>query len=333
MTDHLFKIKRWVLASAPFFICCAILLASRPLYVAIDDENYLNYFRGLNVVLVRHWYQYIFSEPLWSSYAKILGVISGPDFALRITLFTSVILFLYSASKLSKGSWGFIIIFFLISNQMATQMYFNQIRQGFALSLFLLLMVLAVPGVLSAIIAATVHSSFLLVVPCVVASKYSQKNSLYLIFSLIGIIVSAILIKNFSEFVYIGRRTTEYAFSGTLDYKYYISNCAQLILIFWFMRGSDHSSREEFWFIFSLIFSVASLAATFVFSAGARFMYLDHAFIAVMIGRKIPGPRSIMAAVVFLFVPVIFQVHKSLSGVDYDHSWLGRWSVLIHYWM
>lgn len=154
----------------------AAVLALRPMYVALDDYSYIDYFS--------HSFQYIefsvrffMDEPLWLFYSASIGEVLGPENALRLTLFLSVWFFFAAFSNIKNKNLIFLIFFFVICQEMAVQLYFNQIRQGVALSIFLFVALRFGRPIFAALLATTIHTSFLVVVVTRIFVVLIQKRS------------------------------------------------------------------------------------------------------------------------------------------------------------
>lgn len=115
----------------------ALLMARREIGVAIDDLHYLSHFEGSRMKLISVGEIPLFKEPLWAAYTYLSGEFFGPEFAFRMTIFLSVYLFLISLHRLLRINIIVVLLIFILEDGLITQFYFNQIRQGFALSIFL----------------------------------------------------------------------------------------------------------------------------------------------------------------------------------------------------
>jgi hypothetical protein len=74
----------------------SLILATRNIYIAIDDENYINYFSSTDYgfsdlfsLKIDNWWNFLLDEPLWRRYSAIMGQILNAESALKVTIFFS----------------------------------------------------------------------------------------------------------------------------------------------------------------------------------------------------------------------------------------------------
>jgi hypothetical protein len=172
-------LKLWGIGVA--FVIISLVLGLRSLYIAPDDESYLAYFEGIKFpTIFDNLWLFLIEEPLWTLYTSWLGSVIGSENSIRFTIIISSLTFLISSTKLTRGAWLFILLIFILDSHLATEMYYNQIRQGIALSVFLFLIVYKIDIRLAAGLAATLHSSFLIVFFAAAVSYIVRTRVLFL---------------------------------------------------------------------------------------------------------------------------------------------------------
>lgn len=316
------------------FLGMALLLSVRSLYIAWDDENYIAQFEGGASEEVA-WHDLIawpalLDEPLWKLYAAQVGEIAGPEGALRLTIFLSVLIFLYSATKIGRGAWLFILFFFVLSDVMAVQMYFNQIRQGLALSVFLLTIVAGGGLILAALLASAIHTSFLFVLPCAFIAILAREKRYAIPLGLIATVILSALLNQFLGDLDFGRRSGLYEPTGALNANYYIATLPQLSVVFYLARPRVGDRDDELWFYLALMAAVSALSLTFIHEAAARLMYIVHALIAIVLARNLLTRRGIIAAGWWLTTIIAIQMQQGLNMGFNEETWLGRWILILN---
>jgi hypothetical protein len=118
------------------FLGISYLMASRDLGVSKDDFAYLNHFMGERNTFEYGNLSWFLSDPLWSAYTSNIGFWLGEEIGYRITIFLSTFLYLFFAFKFTR-SFTFTLSLFFLTFELIAQLFFNQIRQGFAISILL----------------------------------------------------------------------------------------------------------------------------------------------------------------------------------------------------
>lgn len=327
-------LSKWLegLAAGIVFVALALVLASRALYTAPDDVNYIAYFEGTYwTQLTNSWWIYPVEEPLWSLYATSVGNVFGPESALRATIFLSALGFLYASNRLSRGAWLLVVLLFVVDEVLATQMYYNQIRQGVALSVFLLVAVLGGGLLWAALVATVVHSSFFVLLVSVLAALLVRKDYLIFLFILPATLVGVLLAQSFLDDFDLGRRAATYEFAGALNMNYYVVALLQYGLTLSLVRpASGNDDSEQIWYRVTVIFTILALSITMIHEAGARLMYISNALVLILLGQNLWRWRAVLATLFWIVALVFHQLNAAfkLSFGDEDTG-IGRWWLIL----
>lgn len=314
-------------------ITLAFILSSREMYVALDDHNYLAYFSGGNIegFFGDSWWSTVIDEPLWKGYTNLLGAILEPEIALRVTIFFSVYAFLFALNRFSPEAFGFFIFSFLICHELAVQLYFNQLRQGFAISLGLLVLSLAntsllrMGGILG---AALIHTSMLTVLPVLFIIQWVKRGSYRLIFVCFAVGFIFLMMRDGLQNIDLGRRSDDYDFAGVLNLNFYIFTAIKYVPIFVLIALSRADGWRNYWYCFSLIYFFIAIGMTFLSEAGGRLTYMSTVFVIILISTNWKFKYGKIVAIYFLAVSLFFSILEGTKLSDYD-AWSGRWSLIL----
>lgn len=308
-------------------ILMALLLSTREIPLAADDNNYLDYFsygyldNFLNLSVI--------NEPLWRAYSSIIGSVFGDENSLRITIFLGVFLFLDALATVNSKAFLFVFLVFLVSSDLAVQLYFNQIRQGFALAIFLLIAVRFSMPIRGAIVAALFHTSFVVVVVSSLLVWIFRKKPLFIAIAILTAILCLII---FDKYIFsiesLGRRSETYDFVGKLNIKYYIYVIFQYVPIVFLLKQVSTASWRSSYFLHAVFYLFASIIMSIVYEAGGRLMYFVPVFFSILIADNFREQNARFAGywlVVTLFASALYMTQK-VESVD---SWVGRWSSII----
>lgn len=335
--QSLFGLSRTTPLAVLLMVGISLVLAGRTFYTSPDDASYIAYFEGERFDIFTHlsyWF-YLLEEPLWSSYAAFMGGIFGAETALRITIFLSSLMFLVASnrlalsSKLAQGAWIFILLAFMLDATLATQMYYNQIRQGFAVSVFLMMVAGGLSPFLGAVVASTIHTSFIIVIPCTIAAVVVKRSNIRLVAVLFAIVLVAYFISNLLGDIDIGRRTTAYETEGKVNILFYALVILQYGLAFYLLKNKKSDHQQEFWYRFSLIFFVVAMGLSLIHEAGGRLFYIANTLVMILIASNLKRSQARIGAVawlLFLFIIVINESRKGSFGPD---TWFGRWWLIL----
>jgi hypothetical protein len=155
----------------------AILLASRPIGLGLDDENYLDYFRNTQEILSHYdGYSLIFNEPLWLFFCYLANVLLGSEGGLRSAIFFGAAFAGIGLARINR--WYLLPVIFYFALPMSLKNHIDHLRQGFALGLYILF--ISVPAGRWRVLrfaSPFVHSSFWIIILIeVLLASYLKKN-------------------------------------------------------------------------------------------------------------------------------------------------------------
>lgn len=314
-------------------IVIALLLASRNLYVALDDNNYIVYFSIDDAFsgLSGHWWNYLLDEPLWRLYCMLLGKTFGPEGALRVTIFFSTLMFLVASGKLTRGAWVLVFFAFVIDDNLATQMYFNQIRQGFALSIFLIIIAIGFSSLWGAAVAALVHSSFLPVIPCLLMAMCVRKFNVHWIIAVMVTFIGAYVLFSLSPNIDLGRRS-EYELASHLTLTNYIVSGFQYaaVLTFFFRNRDSYDNKQQVWIYLSLIYFIFVTCLSLFHEVAGRLMNFENVFIMILLGLTFKRAQVKVVALLWLLLILAIQIKESQKINNLNNSTFDRWALILN---
>lgn len=274
------------------FLAIGSLLATRPIGLAPDDFNYLQYFEGADWFrFIEHsklqGYSLMVEEPLWQLLVHVLSSYLDAESAFRLVIFCSVAMYAWAFRKAPSSALLFVLFAFLVCPFMAVEMYFNQVRQGFATSLFLALLSLGGWGyVVGAFTSGLVHTSLLTLLPLSAIGTKALVISVGAM--LIGIAALAVGgLEFFASDLDLGRRADQYAFEGAASYRFFFYAVPLYFGIFglvWYEHVRLKRAPEPI-FYQSLVYCVLAFVAAYGFEAGVRLFYLLDALVIWTVSR------------------------------------------------
>lgn len=310
-------------------ILIAYFMASRKIPVTYDDLNYLSYYSRLPEDQSHSILSWWLNEPLWRYYAFLIGRLLEADFAYRLTIFLSVSgLFLSSITMKWHARWIFVVLFFIIESN-GSLLYSFAIRQGVALSVFLVLSRLKMGVTLPAIIASMFHSAFLFCIPPAAmadishSSKISGKYVLVLILTVVVISFAAVpVIQNAIVSIDLGRRSSYQDITSMTPLFFVATFFINVIPMAMMFRINDKIST---FMALNLTFSVIAIAANASF---ARVILTYTALFTVFLLYRLGSKTSWVALAMWValsFSSVIIADQSEMVSMD---TWWGRWSLI-----
>jgi len=323
--------SRWMAWIAPvaIFIIVALVLARRPLYTAADDLEYLSYFSGTSATLVDSLWSTVIEEPLWIWYSASLGGVLGPELALRVTIFIATMGLLLAATKLARGAWVFVLLAFLLDASMATLFYYIQVRNGLALSLFLTVIAFAGNSLVAAAVASSVHTSFLVGVPCSVLTHLTGKSKLAFAAGVALTAVGVVVVGQQLQQLHLGRRTGTYEWGSTSNANFYLVALVQYAIMLWGVWPSRRDEHINRLLRYTTIFFVTALSLTFVHEAAVRLVFVSRMLLVVSLGASMKTPRAKVAGAVWIGLLVLLVLLDSLAMEMSPDAWLARWEAIL----
>jgi hypothetical protein len=310
-----------------FAVILASILAMRSYGIAPDDytnsDNFNRLYQATNPSIV----YFLLEEPLWNLYTIFLGSLVNTELAVRITIFISTLVFLISMKRIVIGSWIFLMLAFILDSSLATQMYFNQIRQGLALSLFLFLTAYFNKSLVAAILSSLIHSALILVSIALAILRFSFKNKYVLgIYGSLAALTLAYIYPQLTD-IYYGRRTDNYFFEGILNWNYYIVNIPKYVFGYLLINTVALKDEGIKWREMVFIYTLLALIVTMIFSAGGRLMYFSSVFVVIGICH-IPTTinRSFIAKSLWISI-LVLQAILNIQKYGYSSTYTvtGRW--------
>ncbi|MGZ5486331.1 MAG: EpsG family protein [Nitrososphaeraceae archaeon] len=174
----------------------------------LDNDNYIEYFS--NSSLLQDFFQKISTEPLahaillflseepvWLLYAQTVSSILNPTLSVYFTVLLLNGIIIYSCSKFEHKLFGLLLWTLLPVGVVCMGLY--QIRQGLALSIFMLFFVRRWNLTFGALIAAMIHTTFIIPLMAFSLLLFNIFRSRPLLFFLVFGIISFFLAFFFYE--------------------------------------------------------------------------------------------------------------------------------------
>ena len=210
----------------------------------LDYENYINYFRETDL----NWFINFFSsqknnlsllfgffteEFLWRIWALTLGLFFSEEQSVLVTVLLLNFLIILALSKTSRPLFG-ILLWILIPPALATIGTF-QIRQGFSFAILLYMTLSLRRPILGCFIAATIHTTFAIILVYSLIFKVFKNQSirLLIIYLLVSLLLTIIGNQLFHD--YGGRRAEQYSIQeGAASINYVIGSliCSESSFIY-----------------------------------------------------------------------------------------------------
>jgi EpsG family len=315
-------------------ISFSLLLAGRNLYIAPDDENYLTYFSSFfnNPLadLKYDWWNFTLNEPLWRFYASGMGDLFTAESGFRITLFFSSLLFLLASGRLTHGAWLFIFFTFALDYAFATEMYTNQIRQGFAVSIFLTIIASGINPILGALVASLVHSSFLTVIPCFLLAWAIVKLNAHWFIGVVLILTSVFLLHKVAPNIDMGRRSG-YEDIAVRTINHYIVAIIQYgsVLLFFFRQKDFFQDKQQVWLYLSFFYFIFATSLTFIHQAAGRLMLIENTFMMILIGMHFKSKGTKLVALFWLLVIFATDLNEAQKATNVTNNIFYKWSKIL----
>lgn len=284
----------------------AFIFSNRDIGLSPDDQNYLNYFYGDAICLSESLWFFITNEPIWCFYTKFTSYYIDPEVSLRFTLFFTTFFLLGALVFIAKecGPFWTIGIFLLFFSSFALlQTILIQIRLGFALSVFMIFLLINRRNFLNASISSLIHTVFIpiAIVFGLLATQKSLKIKKIWRFALA--LTFAFGVFFFFDSVDLGRRNDEYSIITNYNIFYYILILFHYtpVLIFIFLLRKKNYKLENYrdsFFEPILYLILLSLLLSYWHEGAARlYVIIDYFMICLIISL----PKSIRFAPAGIF--------------------------------
>lgn len=314
-------------------IAVAMFMAAVDRSFVIDNDNYVRYFSDEGVL-----YEFLnrvtsveglgalpifFSEEfVWQIYVTVVGSLFDANLAVVLTVIAINILIMYSIWISGAGLVGCLL--WIVLPLCLPVVGFYQIRQGFAVSLFVFLCLIDFYPIVAAVIASMVHTTF--VIPCVVVFfmgfdlLWKRKLYLFLVLSVIFLAVALMADGLFSEFA--GRRGEIYAVTdGTASINFLIGVVFMILpsLYIVFLGGGCFGDFVVRMSIMHIGVSIWLFMAFVYFPVGtSRVGYYSQIFSIIPVGALLMRKTTSSFVVGFLyFLMVIVFVFGAVGGGSY----------------
>lgn len=306
-----------------FALVYASVLASFPLEVFKDRQNYLNYATYSDLILLgmfqRGWLSMLANEPVWLLTNIGLARVFTPDMSVRFVIFISAFL---TSFILIRQNWKHSIwmIFFLLGPQVLKN-YTIHLRQGLALSAFLIGYYSENRWVRLAFMAAAgfIHSSFLIISAIGLLAWSAGKIRLSLHWRLAFFLLCFLLIGLTIEVMAsgLGARQGERYLDVDL-------NVSGLALIFWFAVLVIFVSRGSA-FVKANLFAVSILCfyvATYFLSPISGRVFESGMLFVLIAGTKLQGRyRQAFYLIIVIYTAISYAQRVGEPWLGWATTW------------
>lgn len=333
-TKLVFYASLYVLA----FLAIAILVGTRPLGLVPDDFTNLAYFQNSD------WFQFldklevegfswILEESFWQLLVYVLSLFIDPEFAFRLMMFSSILMYSWAFRKAPASALLFVLFSFIVFPSMLGQLYFNQVRQGLAISIFLVFLSLGDWGYfVGAAVAGLVHTSQLTLLPIYVKSTKQFAISVAVVL-VVGVFLAAGMLEFFLGNLELGRRGSQYAFESPLNLRYALSAVPLYFGILgfvWYEHARLKQPPEPILFRVSIFCFVCFIIA-YGSEAGGRLFYLLDAMVVWTLCRFWRG-RVPLGAWLWACAQLVLGGYMSLVDNFVVETPWGRLGILFSSW-
>lgn len=315
----------WIVALA-----LAALLAARHIPLANDDANYVAYFSNKDAFEAPNLWRWILEEPLWRIGSSMLGTVLGPFAAYRTVLFLSALGFFVAGRRLGAPLL-LLAFFFILDQQLATYLYMLAIRQGVATTVFLLLLSTPLGAVGACLVAALIHSAFILLLPgALIAQLIAARRFRWagvVTAGVAGIVAAMMLAGYLDGFLLsldLGRRGSLYSRTELLNLNFFLFATIQYGLVLWLARDINDK-------LFVLTTSIVAVALVVLGVNGmfARAIISVDALFVIYICKHYRRRDVKIAMIIFVITLLFGQYSTAKNAISTNASWAARWSLLL----
>lgn len=306
------------------------LLAARQIPLTNDDANYIAYFSNRDAFEAPTLWRWILEEPLWRVGSSALGSVLGPFTAYRVVIFLSVLGFFFAGHRLG-APLILLAFFFILNQQLATYLYMLAIRQGVATTIFLILLSTPLGPLGACLIAALVHSTFLLLLPgALIAQLITARR-----FRWAGVVAAgmasllAAMMANGSldgvlNSIDLGRRGLMYSRTSMLNVNFFILSSVQYGLVLWLARDG----KDKF-FVITACMMAATMVVVGSNGVFARSSLSLDAILVIYLSKKYLHRPARLAMFVFVLALLFGHYSTSKNALSTNASWSSRWYLLV----
>lgn len=311
-------------------LALSALLAARHIPLTNDDANYVAYFSSKDAFQAPSLWRWILQEPLWRVGSSTLGAVLGPFAAYRAVLFLSA-LGLFVAGRRLGAPLLLLAFFFILDQQLATYLYMLAIRQGVATTVFLVLLATPLGAIGACLVAALIHSAFLVLLPGVLIAQLITARHFrwagVLAAGVAGIVAVTMLTGYLDGFLLsldLGRRGTLYSRTAFLNVNFFLVASMQYGLVLWLAR--DVNDRL---FILTISIVAAALVMMGVNGMFARVALSMDALVVIYLCKHYRRRGAQIAMLVFVATLLVGHYSTAKNAIATNASWAARWSLLL----
>src|SRR5680860_586615 len=300
-----------------------IFLTFRVVPTSLDDNTYMNYFDGAQTELavqggsLAELYIYATNEPVWRMYSYSLGRIFSPENCVRLTIAISLLL-LAIAAFLSGRPLLFLAMY-AVTSGLLFNINYTQIRQGLALAVFLVSIILSRRIRFSALLACLIHSSFLLLLLAVLVREIKTRTQAVVTIS-VSIIGGSLLLSQLGISGMLGRRGYYEGFTDTNNINFWVGNITIMLVVFllarWYSRMGGAAQIQAKVLDISVLNTIGALLfSILVAPIAGRFIINSYALqIYALSDRKMPRKQPFW---LFVFGWLLFQSYQLYGNVQH----------------
>ncbi|WHZ20048.1 MAG: hypothetical protein OJF55_002197 [Rhodanobacteraceae bacterium] len=298
-----------------------VFFSFRAVPTSLDDNNYIHYFNGTETEYVvsrsavDRAYVYVTNEPAWRLYCYLMGSAFSPEDCVRITIGLGLLLLAIAAFL--GGRPLLFLAMYVVNAGLLFNINYTQIRQGFALAVFLLAIRFCRSFKISAFLACLIHSSFILLVMAAFARGVKTRSQL-LLAMLVSSIGGLVLFTQVGVSGLLGRRTQYLSWNDSNNLNFWIGSIAFMIAAFllarWYAHKKNDISRQVEMLDISVFNSIGAMLFSILLAPVAgRFMLNSDALqISALSDRKVPRDEPFW---LFLGGWMVFQAYELHSHI------------------
>jgi len=310
--------ERCLVLTLALAVSYGLILASLPIDVFKDRENYLNYVLNSDIILAVNasagLVTLFANEPLWLLLNTLMKQVFEPEQAIRFYIFMSATIFSFLFLRKNPGNIVWLILFLFVPQ--IVKNYIIHLRQGVAISVFFIgwTLVGSKKHWMVMMLTPFIHASFFFVLIFLVLSKFTARFKLsgalrVSIFFVAGLLFT--LSVGYLAAAVGARQANEYTFSAGeisgLGFIFWLT-----ILFVFILQGTSFIKRYSFE-VFVLIFY---LCAYFFIEVSGR-VFESTLFIVLLAGLTMKGWGKLAFLSSILFYSVFSY------ALRFDQPWLG----------
>lgn len=334
------SLRRWP-ASRLLYVFFSLIVAAYVLGLdrtfVVDQQNYIeNFADSASMAWLRDLTEgdslralitALFSEELlWRVWTTVTATLLSPVPAILLTVCTSNLLVIVAAGRLERaalamGLWLVLPVGFAVIG-------LEQIRQGFAFSIVLFFTLRLRKPVVGTLVAATIHTTFLVALIFVVIWRLLRKRHLVAFAAAVLVAFSGAYLGSVLFDLFGGRRLAEYSVSEGATSVNYVFGCLICLLpsVYWLLTAdlSQEDADERVLSACALMHigtTVFTIFSFFIFPLGAgRVGYLNFLMLIPMLPALLTRRAGMVPSGVFacVLLSLLYFVGKAYTEGTYD---------------